>query len=96
MKPVCVPCERFYRQKKNGFFFQEGMPVGRDRPQPGRAEPDAWKPYKLWVGDLWSCPDCGAEIVVGCAGQPITEHYRHDFAETVKASGGDQLLVKDC
>ena len=26
MKPICVPCQRFYRPKKNGFMFIEAMP----------------------------------------------------------------------
>src|SRR5690349_6379221 len=28
MKPVCVPCQRFMRAKRNGFYFLEGKPYG--------------------------------------------------------------------
>jgi hypothetical protein len=27
MRPICVPCQRFFRPIKNGFHFIEGMPV---------------------------------------------------------------------
>lgn len=94
LKPVCVPCQRFFRPAKNGFYFIEGMPDGMARP--GRAEPEHWHPYKVWVGDRWECPDCGASIVVGVCNSPLSEHYKEDFADTVKATGADQLQVNDC
>lgn len=95
MKPVCVPCQRFFRPSRNAFNFIEGMPTGNDA-KPGLAEPERWRPYKLWQGDQWKCPDCGATIIVGCGQQPISEHYLPGFAEKVKAFGGDQLQVNDC
>jgi hypothetical protein len=95
MKPVCVPCQRFIRPKRNGFAFVEGMPIGNNAPA-GRAAPEQWKPYKLWHADLWSCPDCGAEIVIGAGREPIAEHYQDRFPAAVKQFGGDQLQVNDC
>lgn len=95
MKPVCVPCQRFFRPKKNGYYFIEGMPK-RGRPEPGTAEPENWQPYKLWVGDQWECEGCGAVILSGFGQHPIAEHYQPDFAERVKAMGADQLQVNDC
>lgn len=94
VKPVCVPCQRFFRPSRNGFPFIEGMPVGNDV-KPGLAEPERWRPYKLWMGDQWQCPDCGATIVVGVGHQPIDEHYTDSFAESVKTFG-PQLQVNDC
>ena len=95
MKPVCVPCERFYRPKENGFAFTEGMPR-EGNPLPGKAQPDKWQPYKLWMGDLWECPDCGHQIVSGVGREPLAEHYEKDFATSQMNFGGDRLLVKDC
>ena len=95
MKPICVPCQRFFRPTRNGVSFIEGMPIGNDV-KPGLAEPENWKPYKLWRGDLWACRGCGHTIVVGVAGGPISEHYQPDFDTLVKAYGGDQLQVNDC
>lgn len=97
MKPVCVPCRRFFRPKRNGFAFIEGIPTGgslRVR-LPGNAEPDRWRPYKAWHGDLWACPTCGAEIIVGVAGEPFAEHYQLDFAERVALSGAT-VQINDC
>jgi hypothetical protein len=94
MKPICVPCQRFYRPKKNGFAFIEGMPIGNGV-EPGLRQPESWEPYKLWRGDLWHCPDCGAEIIVGVAPSPMSEHYRPDFVEHVESSRAT-LQVNDC
>ncbi len=95
MKPVCVPCQRFYRPKHNGYAFLEGMP-SHNGAKPGKAEPESWSPYKLWMGDLWACPDCGSEIVVGTGLNPIAEHYQITFANEVERHGASRLLVKDC
>lgn len=94
MKPVCVPCRRFFRMKKSGFYFIEGMP--KDNALPGNAEPEKWKPYKVWTADKWECPDCGAAILSGFGRERIAEHYEDDFTAQVKALGADQLQVNDC
>lgn len=95
MKPVCVPCQRFFRPEQNGFYFIEGMPrVGGALP--GTQEPQNWQPYKLWVGDKWKCHGCGAEILSGFAHNPIAEHYEPHFMDDVKRLHGDQLQVNDC
>jgi hypothetical protein len=96
MKPICVPCARFYRPKKNGFYFLEGMPKGDARPQSGTAEPEKWKPYKLWVGDLWECQGCGATLISGVAGSPLAEHHQPDFITKTTNCNGWQFQVNDC
>lgn len=94
MKPICVPCQRFYHPKRNGFYFLEGMPVDPSVP-PGLARPDLWKPYKLWCGDLWECKGCGHQTISGAGFEPVTEHYELRFADLVKASDA-QFQVNDC
>lgn len=99
MKPVCVPCERFMRPLRNGFYFIEGKPYGDpNTPWDGSAGKHSvgWTPYKVWLGDLWGCPDCDAQIVVGVARTRLTEHYEPDFANVIARTGAAQLLVKDC
>jgi len=101
MKPVCVKCQCFYRPKRNGYVFLEMMPVGFEdttaEDRRGTKMPHLWQPYKLWRGDLWACPECEHETVVGVAWEPISEHYKPDFEERVKSCGGDKLLkVNDC
>ena len=94
MKPICIPCQRFFRVSKNGYAFIEGMPTSNNA-QPGLAEPENWQPYKLWMGDEWVCPDCDATIIVGCGREPIAEHYQPDFEDVVQ-SYSPKLQVNDC
>jgi hypothetical protein len=94
LKPVCVPCHRFYRCIKSGFYFIEGMPLN-NHARPGNSEPDWWKPYKLWSGDKWRCEGCGHEIISGTGAGPIAEHYQTDFEET-RAKLNADYQVNDC
>ena len=97
LKPICVPCRRFFRIVKTGFYFTEMMPLpGHRRPPPGTKRPDLWTPYKVWSGDLWECEGCGAHIVSGTGRAPIVEHYQPDFVQKVINFGADQLEVNDC
>jgi hypothetical protein len=94
LKPICVPCQRFYRPKKNGFYFVEGMPL-MNKAEPGKRDANLWGPYKLWCGDLWVCEGCGHEIVVGVGRNPLAEHYQPDFAAHVESFNA-KLQVNDC
>lgn len=94
MKPICVPCERFFRPKQNGVAFVEGMPL-RPRVLRGKRESESWKPYKLWSGDLWECPDCGTQTIIGVGQNPIGEHFQEDFEANIRITGAT-LIVKDC
>lgn len=89
---VCRPCGRFYRILKNGVPVEETMPRG-----------DGWAPYKLWVGDLYKCEGCGAEVIAGFAREPVAEHYMESYAvhrERWRQIGGVQryglTVVNDC
>lgn len=94
MKPICVPCQRFFRPVGTGTPFLENMPARDDAP-PGTAAPDAWKPYKLWMGDLYECRGCGARIIVGVAQKPMAEHFQKDFDEWMK-DYEPKVIVNDC
>lgn len=98
LAPICVPCERFYRPKKNGFYFTEGKPHGASVEWDGKQGKHSagWTPYKVWAGDMWECPDCGAQIVVGVPHNRIAEHYELDFEDVRLRLNATQLLVKDC
>ena len=97
MKPICVPCQRFFRCKKTGYYFIEGMPKdGVRHASPGAEAPEQWTPYKLWVGDLWQCEGCGTEIVSGVGMGPIAEHYMEEFNAPADQLGASQLQVNDC
>lgn len=94
MKPICVPCQRFYRPKKNGVYFVEGMPMSKDA-KPGIEDAELWKPYKLWCGDRWVCHGCNAEIIVGTGMRPIAERHEDDFAAKVRSFSA-ALQINDC
>jgi hypothetical protein len=96
LKPICVPCQRFFKPHKNGVWFTEGMPAGQSMPTPGTSAPEQWKPYKVWQGDKYKCQGCGSEIIVGVAMRPATEHYKEDFARFRTETGADQFQVNDC
>jgi hypothetical protein len=94
MKPVCVPCQRFFRMIKSGVYFTEGMPTD-NQAEPGTADPDKWTPYKLWSGDRWRCNGCGAEIISGVGHSAIAEHYQDGFSDLRKQLNAD-YQVNDC
>jgi hypothetical protein len=97
MKPICRPCHRFFRPKKTGIYFLEGMPADLcDDPKPGLAEPEKWRPYKLWSGDLWMCPSCQTEIIVGTGISPVAEHYEQHFEAVVQSYRAAEFQVNDC
>ena len=75
------------------------MPRPRDAedvgPTPiGTRDPSKWKPYKVWSGDLWECPDCHAEIIVGAGLDPIREHHEKDFDKWYAIA--NTVQINDC
>ena len=96
MKPICIPCQRFMRPKRNGYYFIEGMPHGEDWDGTSGKDSPGWLPYKVWVGDLYECPDCHAQAISGVARLPVSEHYLPDFQDLIARTGADRLMVKDC
>jgi hypothetical protein len=95
MKPVCPKCQRFFRPKANGTPFIEMKPAGLARPEAGVAEPDKWIEYKLWMGDLWHCLGCGAEIIVGAGFKPISQDYYPDFEKAISDFKAT-IRINDC
>lgn len=94
MTPICVPCKRFYRCKKNGYWFLEGMPIG-ENVKSGNAEPEKWEPYKLWVGDLYECLGCGHQTIAGVPSHHADEHYTATFKDNLERFE-PQIQINDC
>lgn len=69
---VCVSCNIQYRPEKNGVYITEFFTDG--------------KPYKVWMADLWKCPKCGHLLITGFGNNPISEHYKDDFLNTLNLS----------
>ncbi len=95
MKPICVPCQRFFRCTKTGVNFTEGMPKSNGAP-PGTTAPEQWQPYKVWAGDEFTCRGCGAVVIVGVGMRPIAEHYEADFTKVQTSLGAEKLQINDC
>lgn len=107
MKPICARCDLFMRSKHNGEYFEERMP-GRAGAKREELEHDdygvtkvapgplpGWEPYKLWVGDLWECRGCGAQVIVGVPPSPIAEHFHKDYHDRVNQTGVKRR-IDDC
>jgi len=62
---ICAKCEVEFRPKKNGVHLVEMATFG---------------PVAIWQADLWACPECDAEIVVGLGDRPWIRHYEPGFA----------------
>ena len=45
---------------------------------------DDGRPYKLWQADLWECPDCGHQVILGYGQSHWAEHYEPDFDEQLQ------------
>jgi hypothetical protein len=86
MKPICMKCRKFYRPKRNGTYFTEMMP----------GLSGGWRPYKIWMGDLWICKGCGHEIIVGVGRDPLCEHYEDMFKELREGTRADEIEINDC
>lgn len=82
---ICVVCKKFLRVKKQGVLVEELMPE--------RAE---WKPYKLWMADLFECRTCKVQMVGGFGAHPIAEHYQPDYEERKTRLGPVFVAVDDC
>lgn len=50
--PICAKCGRMMRCKKNEFPVKD-VPSGLNIP------------LVVWSGDMYECPKCGAQVVVG-------------------------------
>ena len=84
-KPVCMKCKKFFRMKKIGTYWTEGMPINNEQTE--------WKPYKIWSGDLWECKSCGTQIVCGQGYMPVAEQHMEKFQGWLQHS---QFQVDDC
>lgn len=74
------------------------MPIKSQNRLPDQSliEVTDWKSYKLWMGDLWECQGCGAELVLtGAAQVPVGEHFQKDYQQLLETFR-PKFLVKDC
>ena len=78
-RPVCVGCEVEMKPEKNGVGVLDMAEFG---------------PYKIWDADLYKCPECGCEVIVGFAHFAIAEHHEGNFESAVQAYRDKERLYK--
>lgn len=76
---VCVGCKTYLRPRKDDIVVLVEMEDGR--------------PYQLWSADLWECPDCGAQVVLGYGQHQWAEHYELDFEEQLQKARARGVVV---
>ena len=65
---ACADCKTYLRPRKNEIHVLQTMD-------------DEGTPYKIWHADLWECPDCGHQVILGYGQQHVAEHYEEGFAQ---------------
>lgn len=76
-RPVCVPCGSFFQCAQNDVVVEIGeLKAIENLP----AKPE-WISHELRSADRWKCADCGHEIVIGFAQNPISHSFQADYAE---------------
>ena len=70
---ICVDCKTMLRPRKNNVCVLTTTDLEK---------PDT--PYQLWQADLWECPDCGHQVLLGFGKEAWAVHYEDDFAEHIK------------
>lgn len=70
-KSVCVKCEVELKPEINGVVVVEMFQQNKEI-------------YKLWEADLWKCPICGVEVVLGFGNQPFMYHFDSDCKKAIE------------
>ena len=66
---ACASCKTMLRPRTNEIY----VAVESD----GQA-------YQIWCADLWECPDCGTQIILGYGQRPLSENYQDGFEKYLK------------
>ncbi len=67
MRPVCVKCTVEMTPAKNDFLVEEMS--------------DTEHSYRVWSTDLYRCPACRMEVVIGFAPEPWGEYWQENYAK---------------
>ena len=65
---VCAKCCVELRPEENGVTAVEMASFG---------------PVAVYMADLWKCPGCGAETILGFGAKPIVQHFEPAFEDTL-------------
>ena len=62
---ICALCELNMKQEYNGIYVEEHRGYN--------------EPYKIWLADLWQCPHCNYQIIIGFGEYPLVEHFEESL-----------------
>ncbi len=80
-RPVCPKCHIEFHPEKNGVGVLDMADFG---------------PCDLYDADLWKCPSCESEVVVGFGRGPISSHYKvNEFASHIKFYEANSILINN-
>ncbi len=84
-KPVCVTCQCELRPKHCSVGLLDMFnPTNKKEPQP----------YCLWEADIYWCPNCSFEVVMGFADQPYARHNDDDLSTLVERREVDGTVIR--
>lgn len=76
---ACPGCRKMFRPKKNGVYVLFMSENGH--------------PTEIVHADLWSCPECGNEVIAGF-GQGGIDYWKDAFQPAIKYATEKDLLYK--
>ena len=76
--PVCAACQTEMHPERNGVGVVDYADYG---------------PVNLWEADLWECPKCHIQIVVGFGDYPISSHIEDDFDKIMELYGRESIII---
>ena len=79
-RPVCPPCQVEMRPERNGVGLLDYADFG---------------PYQLWDTDLWECPKCHHQIVIGFGDSPMYSHWESSFPERIQSYKTNSILIEN-
>ena len=69
--PICAQCQVELKPEKNGIGVLDMADFG---------------PLQIWEADVWKCPSCLREIIVGFGHNPIEFHFNKEaFKHIIKS-----------
>ena len=78
-RPVCAECEVEMVPETNGVGVLDMAEFG---------------PHQVWDADLYKCPKCGFEVIVGFGQAPLAEHHEGNFESTVQSYRDRECLYR--
>lgn len=76
---ICIKCSIELRCQHNGAV---AVAMGVNGPQ------------EMYSADIFACPECGHQTIIGCGQRPLARHFDLDFQQRLEAhrKAGDPII----